>query len=96
MAVQLDVPGTYVQAIVRPGARVSATVEIPLGQELSPVSRQAMGTLLLQAGGCVRCVRGAIRGESAALELRLGSPPTAGGLNQQLAALSVAAAHVDL
>jgi hypothetical protein len=60
VTVQLDVPGAYALAMLRPGARASAIVEIPLPPGLSEASRQAVGMVLLHVGGLVRCVRGAI------------------------------------
>jgi hypothetical protein len=99
IAVPLDVPGSYVQAILSQGSRVRATIEFPLEhQSLSSQSRQAIGLVLLQLSGHVRCVRAAVHAEtereSAMLEAQLEPLPYAVGLNQLLAALSVAAQKV--
>jgi hypothetical protein len=95
IAVPLDVPGSYAQAILFPGCRVRATVELPLGQQgLSSLSRQAVGSVLLRLAGRVRWVRSAVHagaeGQSAVLEAQLGPAPSAAALNHLLAALSVA------
>jgi hypothetical protein len=95
VAVGLDVPGDYVQAILSNGRRVSACIEMALRMELCEVSKTAIGTLLLLIGGRVRCVRGAIRAdaenESLAIQGQLETGASAAELNQVLAAISVAA-----
>ncbi len=95
VAVQLDIPGSYAQAILRPGPRIHAVVDLTSSESLSPRSRQAIGMLLLQVAGHVRWVRGAVHagaaGETPVLEGKTGSRPSTAELNQLLAALSVAA-----
>jgi hypothetical protein len=99
IAVPLDVPGSYAQAIVIPRSRIRAAVEFPLEQQrLSAQSRQAVGVLLLRLAGCVRWIRGAVHVEDgrelAVLEGQLDTAPCAAGLNHLLSALSVGARMV--
>ncbi len=96
LAVQLEVPGSYAQAILCPGSRIHASVELPLGQEnLSPASRQAIGTVLLLLAGQVRWIRAAAdadpRRELVFLEAQMGTGASATALGHLLAALSTAA-----
>ena len=95
LSVHLEIPGAYALAILSVDGGVRALVELPIGTNLSSISRQAIGQLLLALGGQVRGVRSALRAKhqsvSAVLEAQLDGRPSAAALNHLLAALSVAA-----
>lgn len=96
VTVQLDVPGSYALAMLHPGPRIRVVLELPLQpRELSPLARQAIGTVMLQLAGHVRWVRASVLGdesaESAVLESQLGPAAAASDLGEVLSAMSVAA-----
>jgi hypothetical protein len=95
LAVTLDVPGSFCQALVRPQAdKVRVAVELVSEQSLSPVSRRALGLLLLSANSAVRMARAAAEdrnGLAAAwFEVVLTSRAAVAEAEHALAALSVA------
>jgi hypothetical protein len=91
VAVQLEVAGIFVQAMVRGGERIWAVVEVPGdsagGDTGGTASREAMGVVLLCVSGRVRWVRGGVRGGKVVLEGCCGSAE----VGHLLSALSVAA-----
>jgi hypothetical protein len=94
--VELPVPGQFCQAVVRldAGGGVRVTVDVVAPHTLSPVSREALGALLLSTSRVCRMVRGAARDEASvgavAFEVHVASRPTAAELGHALAALSIA------
>lgn len=100
LAVELEVPGEFRQATLREETRgrLSATVEVLAPTELSAVSSEAVGALLLEAAGLVRLVRpAAIETEDAggarAARFEVVLPASAAGVGRALSALSVACAE---
>ena len=100
LAVDLDVPGEFQQAIVAPrGAGVAvATPVLEAGDQAgappAPVCHRALGLLLLRVGGIVRLVRAAAEAGDAVprarFEVVFGSRPAAAELAHAFAAVSVA------
>jgi len=96
IAVQLEVPHGYAQAIVAWDDGLRATVDLYRTEHsLSPSSRQAIAVMLLQLGGTARAVRPAVHSESGrdllVLQAYLGPHPSARELDRILSGLSVAA-----
>jgi hypothetical protein len=98
-AVDLDVPGAFVQALAEPRADGSTSMAVPLLAEARPaepaaICRQAVGLFLLRACGVVRMVRGAATRQDdtapARFEVVFESAPCAAELAHAFAALSVA------
>src|SRR5262249_11169728 len=94
VAVTLDVPHGFYQALLRGGAEgVSAAVELTAHETIPSPCRQALGVFLLGASGAFRFARAAVGdggGLAARLEVVLDGSPTATELAHALSALSVA------
>ena len=95
LAVELEAREGFYQALVeqRGVGGVRLWVELARAQALSAASRQALGLLLLTAGGALRPARGAAEAGDGQMALRLevdfATPPGAAELGHALAALSV-------
>jgi hypothetical protein len=96
LAVELDVPGRFHQAVLRvgPAQRLDLSVEIGDLQHVQPISRQALAVLLLSAADIFRLARPVLRTTGAKQPLvwhvALNEDATAAELGHGLAALSVA------
>jgi hypothetical protein len=95
LAIELDVPRSFHQAILRAGPeqRLDLTVEIGSLHNLTPSSRRAVAVLLLSAAGVVRLARPAAAADakrSMLWQVSLTPDVTAAELGHGLAALSVA------
>jgi hypothetical protein len=93
IAVDLGVPGAYVQALVDALAdRIRIDAELADVPEAKGPCRTALAELLLRANGAFRMVR-AVLGTASRAVLEVALPPTAGAaeLAEALAALAVAA-----
>ena len=96
IAIDLDVPHAFHQAVLQNHADHGLRVSVDLGAvgNVSSISLQAIGTLLLAAAGVVRMARPVLErpGEklSAEWQVSLGEAATAQQLRHALAALSVA------
>lgn len=95
LAVDLEAPGAFYQAFLEARQNsLHVSVELTRLDEYSPLSRRALGVLLLSASGVVRLVRAAIAEQegraTARLEARFDALPCASQLHDALAALSVA------
>src|SRR5439155_10563598 len=101
LAVDLDVPGMFWQAIVEARGEVGLSAAVPVldptvadAEPPDPVCRQALGLLLLRACGVVRMARAAAKTQDGATHARFevvfGSQPCVAELTHAFAALSVA------
>jgi len=101
LAVDLDVPGAFQQAIVETRSDLSVAVTVPVldaavaaAESRAPVCRQALGLLLLRVCGFVRMARAAAEVRDGATRARFevvfDSQPCAAELAHAFAALSVA------
>jgi hypothetical protein len=98
LAVELEVPGTFRQALVeaRPDGRVCTSLPLAADEEdvpppAEPVCRAALALLLLQGASVLRLVRAAGDVAAARFEIVLGEAPAEVELRHALAALSTAA-----
>jgi hypothetical protein len=94
-AVDLDMPGSFHQALVAAGGGGSVLLTADLAAAaMGPAGRRALALLLLEANGCVRLARAAATGaESARFEVRFASAPLPAELDRALASLSIACRH---
>jgi hypothetical protein len=95
LAVELEVPGSYAQALLAPWQRgVGVSCEIAAFDSLEEVCRPAVGGLLLAASGLVRLGRAAVRPDGAVavaqFEVRFESAPAPLEISSALECLSVA------
>ena len=97
LAVDLDVPGTFQQALVEADAQrgVAVSVALTAGTEPPvPPCREALGLLLLRSSAVVRMARAAVEtgegGTAARFEVVFADTPCAAELAHAFAALSVA------
>lgn len=97
LAVGLEVPGHLYQAVVsEEDGAVRWAAELSSGEGVAPVSRGALGILLLRVCGVVRMARAVVSEAEEAFATRLevvaGAPASAGFFNHALSALSVGCA----
>jgi hypothetical protein len=97
LVVDLRVSGQSLQAVIDSDGGSGANVRVPIGSfsRLSPVSRTALGVLLLTVSSGVRHVRGGAREDSGSAEVfinaSLGAAPALDDVHHVLSAMSVAA-----